>query len=161
MIEFKPLTDYQPGQIQELIKKCYSELFDYSPNEKNRLYRQWENEDNLAYKNINTIGRNILFSCIENNTIGYFSWDNRQFPNGIVGQNCILPNYRGHGYGTRQIEKIIEIFKIENFKTLTVKTGEHQFFIPAQKIYEKCGFKIKEKRKGEIFNIIEYILELN
>ena len=80
-----------------------------------------KNEDYLAYNN-NKIGKNILFSCIGNNTIGYFSWDNRQFPNGIVGQNRILPNYRGRGYGTRQIEKTIEIFKIKNFKTLTVKT---------------------------------------
>jgi len=161
MIEFRPITNFKPGKIQELIKNCYRGLIEYFPNEKNRLYHQWENEDKLAFQNIATIGRHILFSCIENNTIGLFSWDNRQFPNGIIGQNCILPDFQGNGYGTQQIEKIIDILKINNFKTLSVETGSHEFFIPSLKMYEKNGFKIKEKREGELFDIIEYIVELN
>ena len=156
MLEFKPITDFKPGQIQETIKKCYHNLIEYFPGEKNRLYHQWENEDKLTFQHIDTIGRHFLFSCIKNNLAGFFSWDDRQFQNGVVGQNCILPNYQGNGYGVRQIEKITEIFRINNFKTLTTETGEHDFFIPAHKMYKKCGFKIKEKRKGEIFDIIEY-----
>ena len=27
-------------------------------------------------------------------------------------------------------------------------TGDYKFVMPAQKMYEKCEFKIKEKRKG-------------
>lgn len=161
MIKFKPITDFKPGQIQKLTKKCYHDLIEYFPNEKNRLHHQWETEDKLAFRNIDTIGRHILFSCIENSIIGFFSWDDRQFPNGIIGQNCILPDYRENGYGARQIKKIIEILGIDNFKTLSAKTGDHKFFIPAHKMYEKCGFKIKEKRKGELFDIIEYTAELN
>ncbi|MFW9973271.1 MAG: GNAT family N-acetyltransferase [Candidatus Odinarchaeota archaeon] len=161
MIEFKPITDYKPGQIQELTKNCYRGLIEYFPNERNRLYNQWEDKDKLTFQNIDTIGRHILFSCIENNLIGFFSWDDRQFPNGIVGQNCILPDCQGNGYGARQIEKIIEILKISKFKSLSAETGDHKFFIPAHKMYEKCGFKIKEKRKGDLFDIIEYIVELN
>lgn len=42
-----------------------------------------------------------------------------------------------------------------------METGDQIFFIPAQKMYEKCRFKIKEKRSGELFDIIKYILELN
>src|SRR5690554_2293590 len=98
MIEFKPITDFKPGQIQQMTKICYRDLIEYYPNEKDRLYHQWENEDKLAFQDIDTIGRHILFSCIENNLIGFFSWDDRQFPNGIVGQNCILPDFQGQGY---------------------------------------------------------------
>ena len=156
MIEFKPITDFKPGQIQELIKNCYSGMIEHFPNEKKRLYHQWENEDKLAFQNINTIGRHILFSCIENSLIGIFSWDDRHFPNGIIGQNCILPDFQGQGYGTLQIEKIINILKIDNFKTLYAETGDHNFFIPAHKMYEKNGFKINEKRKGDLFDLIEY-----
>lgn len=161
MIEFKPITDFEPGQIQELTKICYLDLFGYFPNEKERFYHQWENEDRLAFQNIDTIGRHIQFSCIENNIIEFFSWDDRQFPKGNVGQNCILPSYQGQGYGTRQIKKIIEILKINNFKTLSAVTGDHIFFIPAHKMFEKCGFIIKEKRKGDLFDIVEYFVKLN
>ena len=161
MVEFKPITDFKPGQIQELTKKCYSDLIEYFPNEKDRFYHQWEKEDRLAFQNLETIGRHIIFSCIENNIIGFCSWDERQFPKGIVGQNCILPYYQGNGYGTGQIEKIIEIFQINKFKSLSAVTGDHNFFKPAHKMYEKCGFKIKEKRKGDLFDLIEYILKLN
>lgn len=161
MIEFKTIRDFKPGQIQKLTKNCYHGLIEYFPNEKNRLYHKWEYEDKLAFQNIDTIGRHILFSCIENKTIGFFSWDDRQFPNGMIGQNCILPDFQGHGYGTRQIEKIIDILKIDNFKFLFAETGDHKFFYPAHKMYEKNGFKIKEKRKGDLFDLIEYFMELN
>ena len=159
-MEFKPITDFKPGQIQELTKNCYRGFIEYFPDEKNRLYHQWENEDKLAFQNIDTIGRHILFSIIENNLIGFFSWDERKFPNGIVGQNCILPDFQEHGYGAQQIEKIIDILKTNKFKTLSADTGDHKFFTPAHKMYEKNGFKIKQKRKGDLFDIIEYFLEL-
>jgi GNAT superfamily N-acetyltransferase len=161
MIKHRPISDFKPGQIQELIKKCYQDLIDYFPSEKEKLYHQWENEDKAAFKKMETIGKLILFSCIEKNLIGFISWDNRQFPNGIVGQNCILPDYQGHGYGTKQLEKIIDILRNDKFKTLSAETGDHDFFIPARKMYEKCGFIIKEKRKGYLFDTIEYIVQLN
>lgn len=161
MIKFKPITDFKPGQIQRLIKSCYQGLIEYYPHEKDRFYYQWENDDKAAFQNIDTIGKHILFSCINSDLVGYFSWDDRQFPNGIVGQNCILPDYQGHGYGARQIEKNIEIFRKSNFITVFAETGDHDFFIPAHKMYEKSGFKIKEKRKGDLYDIIEYIIQLN
>ena len=161
MIEFRPISDFKRGQIQTLIKKCYQGLIDYFPGEKERFYHQWEKEDRLAFENMETIGRHVLFSCIDTNITGLFSWDDRQFPNAVIGQNCILPDFRGNGYGAKQIEKIIKIVKNDNFKTLTAETGDHNFFIPAHKMYEKCGFKIKEKRKGDLFDIIEYSVMLN
>jgi ribosomal protein S18 acetylase RimI-like enzyme len=91
-----------------------------------------------------------------NNPIGYFSWDDRQFPLGIIGQNCILPNYQGQGYGRNQIESVIKIFQDKKFNEIRVITGNHDFYIAAQKMYTNCGFQEHRKMKGDLFNLIEY-----
>lgn len=95
MIEYKPIDLFEPGLIEKLLKSSYKDLFRWFPNEKQRLYDQWEQEDKEAFNNPDTIGRHILFTCINDNPVGYFSWDDRQYSVGIVGQNCILPDYQG------------------------------------------------------------------
>ncbi len=160
-IEFRPITDFKPGQIQSLVETSYAGLITCFPSKKDDFYRQWESEDQAAFQNPENIGRHILFSCIDDIPVGFFAWDHRQFPTGIIGQNCILPDYRKMGYGTLQVEKIIEISRDSKIETLTVETGDHDFFIPAHKMYQKCGFVIKGRRPGELFDIIEYALELN
>jgi|WetSurSiteA1Bulk_404760.scaffolds.fasta_scaffold121065_1 hypothetical protein len=156
MIDFKEINNFKPGLIEQLLKICYKGLIDYFPNEKQRLFCQWEKEDSDAFNNLDTIGRHVKFSCLDNNPIGYLSWDDRQYPIGIVGQNCIIPNYQGHGYGKKQIELIIKIFQDKKFKEIKAITGDHDFFISAQKIYINCGFHEHNKSKGDLFNLIEF-----
>ncbi len=156
MIDFKEIDNFKPGLIEQLLKTCYKGLIDYFPEEKQRLFCQWEKEDSEAFNNLETIGRHVKFSCLDNNAIGYFSWDDRQYPLGIIGQNCILPNFQGQGYGKEQIELIIEIFQDKNFKEVKAITGDHDFFMPAQKIYISCGFKVQKRLKGDLFSLIEF-----
>jgi len=87
--------------------------------------------------------------------IGYCSWDERQHPIGIIGQNCVLPEYQRLGYVRKQIDLIIKIFKDNKFNEIKVINGEHEFFKPAQRIYEKCGFKERQKINGDLFQLIE------
>ncbi len=83
----------------------------------------------------------MLISIINNEPIGFFSWDPRKMPQvGEIGQNCIIPLHRSKGYGKMQIQKVIELFKIKSTRIVKVTTGEHPFFIPARKIYLSCGF---------------------
>ena len=112
-----------------------------------------EEEDKQAFLNRNTIGKHILFSCLADTTVGFFSWDDRLYPVGIIGQNCILPQCQGNGYGTNQVNEIITIFKDLHFKKIKVTTGDHPFFISSVKMYEKCGFRISDIKNGELFSI--------
>jgi len=50
---------------------------------------------------------------------------------------------------------IIKIFKDNKFNEIRVITGEHEFFKPAQRIYEKCGFKERQRIDGDLFKRIE------
>jgi GNAT superfamily N-acetyltransferase len=156
MISYKTIDNFKPGLILQIIKASYQDLIGYFPDEKQRLYSQWEKEDMDAFNNPDTIGKHVLFTCIKNKPIGYFSWDDRQYTIGIIGQNCVLPNYQGKGYGKKQIEVIIRLFQENKFKEITTITGDHQFFLSSQKMYIGCGFSEQKKIKGDLFNKIEF-----
>jgi GNAT superfamily N-acetyltransferase len=160
MIDYKTIDNFRPGLIEKLVKTSYKELTDYFPNEKQRFYSQWEKEDNEVFNNPETIGKYVLFSCLSNYPIGYFSWDDRQYPLGIVGQNCILPSFRGKGYGRNQIEVIMKIFQDKKFNEIIAITGDHDFFISAQRMYKSCGFQKQRKMKGDIFELIEFSIRI-
>jgi hypothetical protein len=98
MIHFKPITEFEPGQIVELLKSSYQGLIKCFPAEKTKLYHQWALEDEESFGNLDTIGRSLLFTCYEDKVIGFFGWDDRYFPHGLVGHNCILPDYQNKQY---------------------------------------------------------------
>jgi len=156
MISHKPIEFFEKGLIQKLLKNSYKDLFKYFPDEKRRLYDQWEREDREAFNNPDTVGRHVLFTCINDKPIGYFSWDDRQHPLGLVGQNCILPDYQSKGYGKKQIECIIKIFQRGKFNEIRAITGDHEYFLAAQKMYLSCGFRQQRKIQGNPFKLIEF-----
>lgn len=156
MIEYKTIDNFKPGLIQGLMKTSYKGLIDYFPDEKQKLYQQWEKEDYDAFNNPATIGKHVLFSCKNNIPIGYFSWDDRQCPVGILGQNCILPDYQGNGYGKKQIEFVIKIFQDNRFNEINATTGDHEFFKSARKMYSNCGFLVQKRTKGHLFDLIVF-----
>ena len=160
MVDYKTINNFSPGQIGHLLKTSYKSFTDSFPEQEQRFQTQWEKEDNEAFNNPQTIGRHLLFSCIGNIPVGYFSWDDRQYPIGIVGQNCVLPDFQGHGYGKKQIEMIIKIFQDKKFREIKATTGDHNFFLSAQKMYYSCGFLKKETARGELFNLIEFYKQI-
>ena len=157
MISYKTIESFKPGIIERLLRESYFDLIDYFPTNKIRLFQQWKKEDENAFDNPDTIGKHILFSCLGDIVIGYFSWDDRQYPTGYIGQNFILPKYQGQGFGKAQIEMIKKTFIDNEFETIIATTGNHEFFKPAQKMYQDCGFVIHNKKKGDLFELIEYI----
>lgn len=155
MIDFKTIDNFNPGLIENLLKRSYAGFIDCFPDDKEKLYMQWEQEDHDVFNNLQTIGKCSLVACVNGLPIGYSSWDDRQNPIGIVGQNCIVPEYQRQGIGRRQIELMIEIFKDRKFTEMIVITGDHDFFKPAQRLYKKCGFIERQRFNGDLFKRIE------
>lgn len=79
--------------------------------------------------------------AIENNIVaGYATFRiNKEDEIGHVGNNAVDPAFQGRGIGTAMNGWIIEHFKKEGLRIVRVSTLAHD--IPAQKIYEKHGFK--------------------
>ena len=51
-------------------------------------------------------------------------------------------DFRKKGYGIKVINHLILEAQKLNIKKLSIETGAGDFFIPARKLFDKCGFKI-------------------
>ena len=72
---------------------------------------------------------------------------------GIIGNNAIRPEYQGKGLGTKQYQRVLEIFKEKGMLYAEVTTGLDKAHAPARVAYEKVGFK-------PIFSSIRYYKKL-
>ncbi|MFO7448294.1 MAG: GNAT family N-acetyltransferase [Ignavibacteriaceae bacterium] len=158
MIEFKKLAEFERGTLYHLLCESYSELLKAFPDHTEEYKQSWKTEDDNTFNYPDTIGKCVLVSVLNNEPIGFVSWDPRNIPEeGIIGQNCILPAFRGKGYGKKQIEKVIEIFQSASTRVIKVTTADLPFFMPAQKTYLSCNFKINKHINTEAFGGLQLI----
>lgn len=133
---------FERGVIYRLLSESYADLLDQKPAFKAEYIASWKKADEDTFDHPETIGKSTLISTYQDTPIGFISWDPRKAPDlGIIGQNCILPDWRGYGFGKQQIEKVISFFKSLDTASIQVTTDNHPFFIPAQRTYQSCGFK--------------------
>ena len=143
---FKPFSYGKPGLIYGLLCKCYETFFEDDPSLEEEWKIMWKEYDSSIFEKPETIGVSGFLTVFKNHTIGFASYDPRKLPDkGIIGHNCILPKFRGNGFGKAQIREIIRIFRERNCNAIEAITGEHLFFKPALKMYKSCGFA-EEKR---------------
>ena len=50
--------------------------------------------------------------------------------------------FKNKGYGLKIVNHLINEAKKLNIKKLSLETGSGKFFIPARKLFVKCGFKV-------------------
>lgn len=156
---FKPFTDHKPGTILILLKESYHELAKIKPEYFLEWEKDWLEYDHEIFQHPQTVGACGFISYLSTEMVGFGSYDPREYPTGIIGHNCILPQYRGKGYGQQQIHEILKRFRKMNFQKAIVSTNEHEFFYPAQRMYLACGFKeMRRFHGGEIrdYVMIEY-----
>ena len=53
----------------------------------------------------------------------------------------IHDKFRGKGYGAKIINHLINEAKNLNIKRISIETGAGDFFAPARKLFDNCGFK--------------------
>ena len=81
-----------------------------------------------------------------------------------IGHNCIIENFKGLGKGKEQLLLGLETIAHMKPSKIIVKTGNIEFFNPAQKMYMSVGFKMKsiiEKEDRVVPEVIEYELLLD
>lgn len=163
MLQFLPLTRYKPGILFHLLSENYRDLIEHYhlPHEE-QLIDNWKKFDKEAFGNTQ-VGKCVFITSLDGKPIGFASYDPRLGQEyGIIGHNCILAEYRGKGYGREQIEELLRIFRKLHFRKVKVKTGDHSFFIPAQRLYLSLGFKETKRSKNGVqdFPVIEYEMYL-
>jgi GNAT superfamily N-acetyltransferase len=131
----------KPGTIADILKACYASLVASDPDLWSNETEGWERFDIDVYEDPAAIGECTFLSWVDEQLIGFASYDPRQWPSvGIIGHNAILPEFQGRGMGKKQILEILQRFRKMGFKKAKVSTLDHPFFIPAQLMYIACGF---------------------
>ena len=159
-LSFTSPQNQKPGLIASILECVYAPLLESDPRIWEPERTNWEEYDREIFEYPETVGKSIFLSQLADQIVGFASWDPRQRPRyGIIGHNCILPKFCGRGYGKRQIEEVLRRFAQIGIETARVSTNDYPFFIPAQRMYESCGFRevrrIPWKRDPER-RLIEY-----
>jgi len=156
---FEAITNHPTGIIERLLAESYAGL-PVNDQEREKYRLQWQRADRETVENVDTIGRCTFITCLNGQPIGVGSFDPREAPErGIIGQNCILPAYRGRGFGRRQLEEILRRLRALGIKTAVVTTGAQDFFLPARRMYEACGFVQSRRFQSDFHDglwLIEY-----
>lgn len=158
MLKFEPIIKYKKGFVFSLLSLGFAGVLD------DELEEKIEDFDRQVFENPDTVGACTFISVLNGSIVGIASYDPQKMPElGIIGFNCVLPEYQGRGFGEAQIKEIIRRFREAGFKKVFVRTGEHPFFAPAQKMYLACGFKESERHPtGDQpgYGTIDYEIEL-
>ena len=56
----------------------------------------------------------------------------------------IADKFKQKGWGIKIINHLIKEAKELNVKKISVETGSGDFFIPARKLFDRCGFKVSK-----------------
>jgi GNAT superfamily N-acetyltransferase len=148
MLTFVPISQYKPGDLSNIIRKSYSRLVKEYPQYWKQEEMEWENFEKQAFA-VPEIGKCVFVACVNGKPVGLASYDSRNYPEyGVIGQNCILPKFRGKGFGAQQIRELLRIFQKDGVQKAKVTTSEHPFFEPAQKMYRSLGFREVKRTVG-------------
>ncbi len=159
-LRFTPPHDQKPGRIASLLEQSYAELLEWGPDIMSLEVCKWEQFDREVFEHPETVGSCVFLSWCDDYLVGFGSYDPRQQPEfGIVGHNCVLPGFRGRGFGRQQLGEILRRFQEIGIRVAKATTGDHSFFTPAQQMYAACGFRETRRHPWEgnpFLNVIEY-----
>lgn len=164
-LRFTAPLDQGFGTIASVLKRSYADLVESDPQHWGPEVPKWEAFDREVFEHPGTVGACVFLSWSDDRLIGFGSFDPRQKPEfGIVGHNCVLPEFRGRGFGTQQIREILQRFRARGIQKARVSTNAHPFFTAAQRMYASCGFRETRRRPwadDPAQSLIEYELALN
>jgi len=156
---------HQRGLIASMLKRSYADLVELDQQHWGPEVPKWEEFDREVFEHPDTVGTCVFLTWSGDRLVGFASYDPRQRPEfGIVGHNCVLPEFRGNGFGKQQIQEIVRRFRAMGIRLAQVSTSENPFFTPAQRMYTACGFRETGHRPWDgdaSRNVIEYEMKLD
>jgi hypothetical protein len=101
-LTFVSISRFAPGALAGMIKKSYAALVEECPEYWEAENENWEDFDREVFTYPESVGECAFISLLDGEPVGLASYDPRQAPQyGIVGQNCVLPEYQGKGNAGR------------------------------------------------------------
>ncbi len=143
-IEFKKFNEFEKGILYRQLLDAYS----FDSNCQKAWEKDWLEYDEFFFRNLKFTNDCGFVMVLNGEPIGHISWDPRNLPEYVIlGHNCILTKYKGHGYGHILLQEAIQRIKAyHGIQKIVVTTNE--ITLPAQRNYESVGFKLKSRRKN-------------
>ncbi|HEO72321.1 MAG TPA: GNAT family N-acetyltransferase [Candidatus Hydrogenedentes bacterium] len=164
MLNFTLVREHRPGIIASMLVRSYAPLIAIDPDHWGGEREKWSAFDHEVFHNLDTVGADAFITCLDDNAIGFASFDSRAAPQlAHIGHNCILPGFQRRGYGTRQVDEVLRRLRERGIAQARVTTGVHPFFEPARRMYRACGFEETHRATpgdDRRYGIIEFRLEL-
>lgn len=160
-LKFKKLSGFNRGILYQLLSDAYS--FDRKIEE--TFKEKWLADDKFFFDDLNIGDKYCFITTFNDEPIGFLAWDPRNLPDyAIIGDNCIIPRYKGKGYGKRQLQEAVDRMIKNGARRIYVSTDYE--LIPAQKMYESVGFKRLDNSTLEQWQIaqnadIYYVLKVS
>jgi ribosomal protein S18 acetylase RimI-like enzyme len=140
-IEFQKISNFNQGKLLELLTDAYSFDFKYEQNCKS----DWKTFDDFFFNNLHIADTCGFITTLNDEAIGFVTWDPRNMPAyAEIGHNCIISKHKGNGYGIMQLQEAVNRIGKNDLKKIIVTTNVD--LIPAQRMYEKVGFKLDQER---------------
>jgi len=159
-LNFTPLKTHRPGTLNALLERSYLELTDAFPERWAQEKDRWLEFDGQAFANPATVGACVFVTCLDDHPIGFGSFE-PDGKAGLVGHNCILPEFRLRGFGSRQLAEVVRRMKARGINHVKVTSHEHPFFLAARQMYLSFGFVETGRRDGgpdPDYKLIDYVL---
>ncbi len=128
-MNLKKYTDNYYDFVYNIKKNAYKKYVEY-------YFGEWdEAKQQEFFKDfINNVKDNTFIIVNDNEDIGFYNGEDIDDDNYEIGNICIKEEYRGKGFGTELLKKIIEENKDKNLKLQYFKIN------PVEKLYKKLGF---------------------
>ena len=124
--------NFDNNQVDQLLKKHFIELRSVSPADSCHVL----DIDGLKVSSIK------FWSLWDNDKlIGCGALKFLEEGHGELKSIRVAESFRNKGYGIKVIQHLILEAQKLNIKKISLETGAGKFFLPARKLFEKCGFE--------------------
>lgn len=158
MIEYKNITEFEPGTLLRLLIDGYS----FNPAWRERFEPDWIEFDRFFYGNPKIADSCGFMTVLDGAPIGFVTWDPRKKPEFVIGHNCIATAHKGKGCGKAQLSNAVGLIRQSGARLISVTTSGS--LTAAQHMYESVGFRLKSVRENtdDAFSgaYMDYILNL-
>ena len=102
-----------------------------------RTWDEWKADD------MRTIDiASVVIAEIDGRAVGFATFHvNEKTRIGTVGNNAVLPEFRGRGIGGQLDVRVLELIAEAGMEFAQVSTGLEDCYEPARRMYERQGFK--------------------
>ena len=124
--------NFDHPEVNQLLKKHFIELRDASPEGSAHV---------LDIPGLKVSSIKFWSLWYDNQLMGCGALKFLENNHGEFKSIRVHDNFRGKGFGIKIVNHLIEEAKKLEINRISIETGAGDFFAPARKLFDKCGFK--------------------